>query len=46
MELTNEFRVAVPVEQAWAVLTDVERSPRACPARSSRRSRATSTAAS
>lgn len=25
MELTNEFRVAVPVEQAWAVLTDVER---------------------
>lgn len=25
MELTNEFRVGVPVEQAWAVLTDVER---------------------
>ncbi|MGC9961677.1 MAG: SRPBCC family protein [Acidimicrobiales bacterium] len=25
MELTNEFVVAVPVEQAWAVLTDVER---------------------
>src|SRR5207253_2576387 len=25
MELTNEFRVAAPVEQAWAVLTDVER---------------------
>jgi carbon monoxide dehydrogenase subunit G len=25
MELTNEFRVPVPVEQAWAVLTDVER---------------------
>ncbi len=25
MELTNEFRVAVPVDQAWAVLTDVER---------------------
>jgi hypothetical protein len=25
MELTNEFRVAVPVEQAWSVLTDVER---------------------
>jgi len=25
MELTNEFEVAVPVEQAWAVLTDVER---------------------
>src|ERR1700738_4436553 len=25
MELTNEFRVAVPVEEAWAVLTDVER---------------------
>ncbi|HEV7885939.1 MAG TPA: SRPBCC family protein, partial [Acidimicrobiales bacterium] len=25
MELTNEFRVSVPVEQAWAVLTDVER---------------------
>ena len=25
MELTNEFSVPVPVEQAWAVLTDVER---------------------
>ena len=25
MELTNEFRVGVPVQQAWAVLTDVER---------------------
>lgn len=25
MELTNEFRVPVPVEQAWAILTDVER---------------------
>ncbi|MDQ3106198.1 MAG: SRPBCC domain-containing protein [Actinomycetota bacterium] len=25
MELTNEFRVSVPVEDAWAVLTDVER---------------------
>lgn len=25
MELTNEFEVGVPVEQAWAVLTDVER---------------------
>ncbi|MDQ1374346.1 MAG: uncharacterized protein QOJ09_1684 [Actinomycetota bacterium] len=25
MELSNEFRVPVPVEQAWAVLTDVER---------------------
>ena len=25
MELTNEFRVGVPIEQAWAVLTDVER---------------------
>ena len=25
MELTNEFEVAVPVERAWAVLTDVER---------------------
>jgi hypothetical protein len=25
MELTNDFRVAVPVEQAWAVLTDLER---------------------
>ena len=24
MELTNEFRVAVPVERAWEVLTDVE----------------------
>jgi carbon monoxide dehydrogenase subunit G len=25
MELTNEFRVSVPVDRAWAVLTDVER---------------------
>ena len=25
MELKNEFRVGVPIEQAWAVLTDVER---------------------
>jgi uncharacterized protein len=25
VELTNEFRVGVPVEQAWQVLTDVER---------------------
>ena len=25
MELTNEFRVGVPVEQAWDVLSDVER---------------------
>jgi carbon monoxide dehydrogenase subunit G len=25
MELTNEFDVSVPVDQAWAVLTDVER---------------------
>jgi uncharacterized protein len=25
MELTNEFRVAVPPERAWSVLTDVER---------------------
>ena len=25
MELSNEFRVNVPVDRAWAVLTDVER---------------------
>lgn len=25
MELKNEFRVSVPVEEAWAVLTDLER---------------------
>lgn len=25
MELTNDFRVGVPVEQAWEVLTDIER---------------------
>ena len=25
MELSNEFRVGVPVDEAWAVLTDVER---------------------
>lgn len=25
MELTNDFRVAIPVSQAWAVLTDLER---------------------
>ena len=25
MELTNEFSVSVPVEEVWAVLTDLER---------------------
>lgn len=25
MELTNDFRVALPIERAWAVFTDVER---------------------
>src|ERR1700728_574552 len=25
MELKNEFRVSVPIEAAWAVLTDLER---------------------
>ena len=25
MELTNDFRVGVPVERAWEVLTDLER---------------------
>jgi carbon monoxide dehydrogenase subunit G len=25
VELSNEFRVSVPIEEAWAVLTDVER---------------------
>src|SRR5436190_20530292 len=25
MELTNDFRVALAIERAWAVLTDVER---------------------
>ena len=25
MELTNEFRVALPIERAWGVLTDVEK---------------------
>ena len=25
MELTNEFTIALPIERAWAVLTDVER---------------------
>jgi carbon monoxide dehydrogenase subunit G len=25
MELTNEFRVGVPVDEAWTILTDVER---------------------
>ena len=25
MELTNEFRVSVPVDEAWSVLTDLER---------------------
>ncbi|HEX9530136.1 MAG TPA: SRPBCC family protein, partial [Acidimicrobiales bacterium] len=25
MELSNDFRVRVPIEQAWSVLTDVER---------------------
>ena len=31
MELTNEFRVNVPVDDAWAVLTDVERIAPAMP---------------
>ena len=46
MELTNEFRVAVPVDEAWSVLTDVERIAPVCPAPSCKRSRATSTAGS
>ena len=25
MELVNEFRVPVPIDKAWEVLTDVER---------------------
>ena len=25
MELSNEFEVPVPIEQAWAILTDLER---------------------
>jgi carbon monoxide dehydrogenase subunit G len=25
MELKNEFRVSVPIDVAWAVLTDLER---------------------
>ena len=25
MELSNEFEVPVPIEQAWAILTDIER---------------------
>jgi uncharacterized protein len=25
MDLTNEFRVAIPIDRAWAVLTDLER---------------------
>ncbi|MSV40340.1 MAG: carbon monoxide dehydrogenase, partial [Actinobacteria bacterium] len=25
MQISNEFRVAVPIEQAWTVLLDVER---------------------
>ena len=25
MELSNEFRVSLPVNEAWALLTDVER---------------------
>ena len=45
MELTNEFEVAVPVEEAWEVLTDVERiAPLPSRAPSCRRSRVTSTA--
>ncbi|HZQ58496.1 MAG TPA: SRPBCC family protein [Acidimicrobiales bacterium] len=31
MELTNEFRVNVPVDDAWAVLTDIERIAPAMP---------------
>ena len=44
MELVNDFRVDVPVAEAWKVLTDVERLPLSYLARNCRRSRATSIA--
>jgi carbon monoxide dehydrogenase subunit G len=45
MELTNEFRVGVPVDEAWTVLTDVERIAPCLPGRSSPRSTVTGTPA-
>ena len=45
MKIEDSFRVEVPVEEAWKVLLDLERIAPASRARSSPRSRATSTAA-
>ncbi len=44
MEITNTFTVPLPVDQAWGVLTDLERVARVCPERRFWGSRATSTA--
>ena len=45
-KLLNEFTVNRPIDEAWAVLTDVERIAPCMPGAQLRRSRATSTAAS
>ena len=45
MELVNDFTVSVPIDEAWVTLTNVEKIAPASPVPSSRRSRATSTAA-
>ena len=45
-QLVNEFTVNRPIDEAWAVITDVERIAPACRAPNCKRSRATSTAVS
>ena len=45
-QLVNEFTVNRPIDEAWAVITDVERIAPCLPGPSCRRSRATSTAGS
>jgi len=45
MDLNHEFTVDIPVEDAWKILTDVERIAPCLPVRNCRRSRETPTAA-
>ena len=46
VKIEDEFRVDVPVDEAWKVLLDVERIAPCMPGAQLQRSRATSTAAS
>ena len=45
MEISDSFRVNRSLDETWKVLLDIERIAPACPARSCRRSKATTTAA-